>query len=171
VALSGPRGSGRRRKLLTRNRRDGERVNDGETRIAGKIGGVKGNGGVDAVSFHRCHKAGVVGVFPFDFELADKLFPRGEDAVAIRKKSEQGLGLLMFFDDDGYLQAKSIFFDGPGANDPKFVEHLRNKKKLIASLAQRLDGGEGGSVVGVSGLGYAGEDVGVEKDPHSPRPA
>jgi hypothetical protein len=26
-------------------------------------------------------------------------------------------------------------------------------------------------VVGVSGLGYAGEDVGVEKDPHSPRPA
>ena len=67
--------------------------------------------------------------------------------------------------------AKAIRSWRPRSDDPEFVQILRNQEKPIPSGAERRNRVDRNVVLRVRGLRTSRQDVGVEKNSHSPRPA
>jgi hypothetical protein len=126
----------------------------------------------DSTSQHRRHEACIVCRFALDIVLNDKAIPFVEDASLATKERK---GFLDVVDLMLRLRARhpqaAVLGNRPSRHDPEFVEDLRNDAGIVIASKNGFNSGSRSLVVVMGRLSEASDEVGIDKNPHSPRPS
>ena len=106
--------------------------------VAGEILGVECEDVGKAMTDHRRHEPGVVSRFSAYPMRFNKMFPLLKYGPFIAKEAEEDLDFCEFRDDFVDGEAQAIFRLRPSADDPEFIQHLRNNEPVMVGKAQAL---------------------------------
>ncbi|MEK7757645.1 MAG: hypothetical protein AAB385_10585, partial [Planctomycetota bacterium] len=99
--------------------------------VTGEILGVESEDVRETVSHHSRHKPGVMGRLSAHSMRFHQMFPLLKNGPFIAKEAEEDLDFCEFRDDLVDCQAQAIFSFRPGADDPEFIQHLRNNEPVM----------------------------------------
>lgn len=120
---------------------------------------------------HRGHQPCIVCGFPPRLVLSHQLFPLGKDGSFVAEEREKPFDPNNILLDLGWIHSESVYLDRTRTYHPVLINYLRDEAGLITLSPDCFDSLQGHDMLSVSGLGRTGQDVGVDKDSHSPRPA
>ncbi len=107
----------------------------------------------------------------FDFVRSYQFSPPDEHTAFIEQKSKDrnpflncGVG---FVD----RKSKAVLLSGPGCNHPELIENLGHDHAYMTCIDDLFDCCHDRFMSRVVRICESDQDIGVEQDPHSPRPA
>jgi len=114
------------------------RDEDGYTGVAGEVLGVEREDVGKTMTDHRRDEPGVMSRFSAYPMRFNKMFPFLENTPLIAKEAEEDLDFCEFRDDLVDCEPQAIVRLRPGADDPEFIQHLRNNEPVMVGKAQAL---------------------------------
>lgn len=136
-----------------------------------KVADVEGEDLRQPVNRHGRDQVGVVTRFAADLIARDQLLPMRKDGGSLAQKNEEDLEAGKFRLRFGRSKPKPVLRRGPRADHPELVEVLRHEAEDFPLPAQLGHGVHGSGMHRVDGLSGSEQNVCIEQDAHSPRPA
>lgn len=147
------------------------RVQDCEVLEPLKVSNIECENSAEAVDHHGRYQTGVMSVLSLDLIPYHQLLPLREDGRSIVQKSEKRLEPSKFRLCLSKRHPQPILGGRASADNPEFIDILRNEAKNVSLAAQLRHRVLGKPVHRVARFGCAGQDIGIDKGFHSPRPA
>ncbi|QDU56261.1 hypothetical protein Pan181_24690 [Aeoliella mucimassa] len=125
----------------------------------------------DAVADHGGNESTVVCLLARNLIGSDKIPPVVEDGSLVAAKGKKRDHSINFKIGSLRRQTQSIHFSWTRSNDPEFIDNLRDDTKLVPDRSQRMHSRSSDAAVGMAWLHGTQQQIGIQQNNHSPRPA